>query len=92
MKSSTYKFNLKKGGQVKVKFYESGIFTVVDSKNCEHEVGTWEKKYVEEDGKVFKTFFHYQGSLFETNYKQRDYTKRDLAMHLLDWWSLRNQL
>lgn len=92
MKSSTYKFNLKKGGQVKVRFYESGIFTVVDSKNCEHEAGMWEKKYLEEDGKVLKTYFHYEGCLFGVNYKLRGLAKRDLAMHLLDWWSLRNQL
>lgn len=39
----SYKFTNKEGAVIKVRFYFTGIFTIVD-KNGEHEMGLWDKK------------------------------------------------
>lgn len=39
----SYKFTNKEGAVIKVRFYFTGIYTIVD-KNGEHEMGLWEKK------------------------------------------------
>ena len=38
-----YKFKNKDGVEIKVRFYFTGIYTIVD-KNGEHELGEWVKK------------------------------------------------
>lgn len=39
----SYKFNHKNGSEIKVRFYFTGIYTIVD-KNGEHEMGLWNKE------------------------------------------------
>ena len=39
----SYKFNTK-SGLLKVRFYPTGCFSVVDFQGCEHELGEWEKQ------------------------------------------------
>lgn len=39
----SYKFTNREGAVLKVRFYSTGIFTIVD-KNGEHEMGLWNKE------------------------------------------------
>lgn len=39
----SYKFTNKEGSVIKVRFYFTGIYTIVD-KNGEHEMGLWDKE------------------------------------------------
>lgn len=39
----SYKFTNREGAVIKVRFYFTGIFTIVD-KNGEHEMGLWDKE------------------------------------------------
>lgn len=65
-----YKFTTKSGEAYKVRFYDSGIYTVFD-KNGEHEMGLWwRSKGCGYEGKEFeKGNVHFEYSLMDLAYR-----------------------
>ena len=90
-----FKFTNSKGGIRRVKFYDSGIYTITDL-NGEHECGTWEKKpmlvgrYSDKPSKDPNRVY-YIGVSFtpyfndKKLYQPLEYTMRELADRLLRW-------
>lgn len=80
MTSTTIKM-LDKDGKCygKVRFYSSGIYTITDSGNYEHETGEWEKRpLILRNGKYSKTKFLYEGHVW-CGKRYMEYSLKDLA-------------
>lgn len=67
-----FKFKTTTGNEYKVRFYDTGVYTVFDN-NGEHEVGLWRK--TEERG--------YEGRAFDENFTHFYFKMEDLAYWLL---------
>ena len=68
---NTFKFTTVAGNSYRVRFYETGGYTVFD-KNGEHEAGSWRRT---EGG--------YEGRAFESGYTDFSFKMRELAWQLL---------
>lgn len=81
----SYKFTNKNGVEIKVRFYFTGIYTIVD-KNGEHELGTWRKEPLLV-GRHLKTSKDksrviYRARPFDCHFDYADYALRDVALQL----------
>lgn len=81
----SYKFSNKDGVEIKVRFYFTGIYTIVD-KNGEHEMGTWKKEplLVGRHNKPSKDKSRviYRARPFDCPFDYADYALRDVALKL----------
>lgn len=81
----SYKFKHDSGSEIKVRFYFTGIYTIVD-KNGEHEMGTWEKtpllvgKYLKPSKD--KSQVLYSAKPFGQHTYCSDYALKDVALQI----------
>lgn len=89
----TFKFTSREGKVYRVKFYDSGVYTITD-KNGEHELGIWEKKPMlvgkyNRPSKDRNSVVYFATSFALTYdkkyYKLTDFNMRDLASKILNW-------
>lgn len=90
----TFKFESKEGKVYRVKFYDSGIYTITD-KNGEHELGIWEKKPLlvgryNTPSKNPNEVTYFASSFAKTAISKEfhhmaDYKMKDLANKIIDW-------
>ena len=86
MTSKTYIVRLRVGDAIKIRFYSSGIYTVIDPRGYEHEEGEWHtEQWTDENGNPYKTksYKSYLGAPF--GHKPYDCLRqKDLAGKLAD--------
>lgn len=81
----SYKFSHDNGSEIKVRFYFTGIYTIVD-KNGEHEMGLWQKtpllvgKYLKPSKD--KSCVLYSAKPFGQHINHSDYALKNVALQI----------